>query len=166
MKKSIIILSSLLLLAFQSCIPRYSFTGSEINAKTISIDYFPNKASIIQPSLSQTLTESFRDKFANQTKLDLIKKDGELQLEGEIIGYKTSPVAISGDETASMNRLTISVKVKYTNTLDDTKSFESTFSQYEDYDATVSLTSVEDELIATIVERIVEDVFNKALVNW
>lgn len=144
----------------------YSFTGSQTDAKTIAIDFFPNKASIIQPTLSQTFTEALRDKFTNQSKLDLVSRNGELQMEGEITGYNVAPVAIQGDQTAALNRLTIKVNVRYTNTLDDKQSFEQSFTAYQDYDSSQNLSSVEDQLIAEIVERLVEDIFNKALVNW
>lgn len=144
----------------------YSFTGSETNAKTISIDFFANKASIIQPSLSQTFTEALRDKFVNQSKLELVNRNGELQMEGEIVGYSVSPVAIQGNETAALNRLTIKVNVRYTNTLDEKQSFEQTFSSYLDYASNVNLSSVEDQLIGEITDKLVEDIFNKALVNW
>jgi hypothetical protein len=151
---------------FSTCKISYSFTGSQIDAKTISINYFPNKASIIQPSLSQTLTEAFRDKFVNQTKLELVKRNADLHLEGEITGYSVSPVAIQGDETAAMNRLKITVNVRFTNTLDEDQSFEQSFSAFQDYDSSVNLSAVEGTLIEAIVKQIVEDVFNKALVNW
>ena len=156
----------LLAILVTACQVRYSFTGSQINAKTISIDFFPNKASIIKPSLSQTLTEAFRNKFVNETKLELVERNGELHLEGEIVGYGVKPVAIQANETAAMNRLTIRVNVRYTNTLNEEESFEQSFSSYQDYSSSANLSSVEDQLIETIVKRIVEDVFNKALVNW
>ena len=161
-----ILILIILPVVFNACKISYSFTGSQIDAKTISIDYFPNKASIIKPSLSQVLTEAFRDKFVNQTKLDLLKRNGELQLNGEIVDYNVKPVAIQGDETAAMNRLTITVNVRFTNTLDDTKSFEQRFSAFQDYNSSLSLSSVEDGLSAVIIKQIVEDVFNKALVKW
>lgn len=159
-------LSVVLILVLTACHVTYSFTGSQIDAKTISIDFFPNKASIIQPSLSQTLTEAFRDKFVNETKLELTERNGELHLEGEIVGYAVKPVAIQANETAAMNRLTIKINVRYTNTLDQDQSFEQSFSGYQDYNSSTNLSSVEDQLIEIIVKRLVEDVFNKALVNW
>jgi hypothetical protein len=166
MKKYQALFFTILILSFTSCKIQYSMTGSQTDAKTISIDFFPNKASIIQPSLSQTFTEALRDKFLNLSKLDLTTQDGELQMEGEIIGYAVTPVAIQGDETAALNRLTIKVNVRYTNTLDDKQSFEQNFTAYKDFDAGASLSSVEEILIAEIVSQLVEDIFNKALVNW
>jgi hypothetical protein len=103
--------------------------------------------------------------MTSQTTLDLVESGGDLAFEGEIIDYKTSPVAITG-QTASMNRLTVTVKVRFSNRIDDTKDFEQSFSRYEDYPSDQELTSVQESLTATIIEQLVEDIFNKALVNW
>jgi len=150
----------------QSCKINYSFTGAPITAKTISIDFFPNKASLVKPSLSQDLTDAMRDKFVNQTSLELVEQNAELHIEGEIVNYKTNSIAIQGDETAALNRLTIKVNVRFTNLKQEEDSFEQVFTGFEDYDANLSFGSVEDQLIDIIKKRIVEDVFNKALVNW
>ncbi|RLD65334.1 MAG: hypothetical protein DRI84_06995 [Bacteroidetes bacterium] len=156
-----------LLITSTSCIS-YSFTGAPITAKSISINFFPNKARLVNPSLSQTLTDGLRDKFVNQTKLDLVEGDADLHLEGEILDYGTRPVAIQGNEKAALNRLTIVVQVRFTNTEPgkENDSFDQRFTGYEDYDAARSFTSVEDELVSIITNRIVTDVFNKAVVNW
>lgn len=150
----------------QSCKINYSFTGAPITAKTISIDFFPNKASLVKPSLSQDFTDAMRDKFVNQTSLELKEQNAELHLEGEIIYYRTNSVAIQGDETAALNRLTIKIAVRFTNLKQPDDSFEQTFTGFEEYDANLSFGSVEDQLIEIISKRIVEDIFNKALVNW
>ena len=146
----------------------YSFTGAPITAKTISIDFFPNKARLVNPSLSQTLTDGFRDKFVNQTKMDLVEGDADMHIEGEITDYRTNPVAIQGNEKAALNRLTITVKVRFTNNEPDKEmdSFDQAFTGYEDYDASQNFSSVEDQLVEVITERIITDVFNKAVVNW
>jgi hypothetical protein len=107
-----------------------------------------------------------RDKFVQQSSLELVESDGDLNLDGEIIAYNVSPQAIQGDETAALNRLTITVKVRFTNKLKKEDNFESTFKAFEDYDSNQSLSTVEEELINTICERLVEDIFNKAVVNW
>ena len=107
-----------------------------------------------------------RDKFVNQTKLELLEQNAELEIEGEIVDYHTTAVAIQGNETAALNRLTISVNVRYTNTLNDEESFEQKFTGFEDYDASRNFSDVESELVSTILERMVQDIFNKALVNW
>ncbi len=145
----------------------YSFSGASIpaEAKTVSVDYFPNHAQLVNPLLSDNLTNALRDAMTNQTTLDVVETGGDLAFEGEITDYKTTPVAITG-QTAAMNRLTITVKVRFSNRFDDTKDFEQTFSRYEDYPSSQELSSVQSSLTATIVDQLVEDIFNKALVNW
>jgi hypothetical protein len=146
----------------------YSFTGASISpeTKTISIDRFPNNAMTVEPTLSQKFTDALRDKFQNETNLVMLSKGGDLQLEGSITGYRTSPVAIQANETAAMNRLTISVEVRFTNKIDDSQSFNSSFSRYQDYSSTQDLNTVKDGLIDEINEMLVQDIFNKAVVNW
>ena len=146
----------------------YSFSGASIpaEAKTVSVDYFPNHAQLINPLLSDNLTNALRDAMNNQTTLDLVESGGDLAFEGEITDYKTMPVAITAGQTAAMNRLTITVNVRFSNRIDESKDFESSFSRYEDYPSDQELTSVQETLTATIVDQLVEDIFNKALVNW
>ena len=146
----------------------YSFTGANISAdtKTISIQSFPNNAPLRQPTLSQVLTQSLRDRFSSQTNLMQVSSNGDLSLEGEITGYSVSPTAIQANQTAAQNRLTITVKVKFVNTKDDKQSFETGFSRYVDYDSQKNLQAVEGDLIKTLSDQLVEDIFNKAVVNW
>jgi hypothetical protein len=146
----------------------YSFTGASIppEAKTISIAYFVNNAQFVEPTLSQSLTDALRDRFQAQTNLNFVNEDGNLQIEGSITEYSTRPVAIQGNETAALNRLTVTVKVKYTNTIDPTKDFDTQFSRFEDYSSSQDLTAVKDELLGLINEALVDDIFNKAVVNW
>ncbi|MCD6347188.1 MAG: LptE family protein [Bacteroidales bacterium] len=151
-----------------SCTVRYSFTGASLtdNMKSISVQYFQNRADIVNPTLSQEFTEALKDKFISQTSLDMMADGGDLNFEGEIVGYSTEPAAITGNETAALNRFTIRIKVKFTNLIDPAKDFESTFSHYADYDSQNSLDAVEGELVPEILEKIIEDIFNKAVVNW
>lgn len=158
----------LLLLAAVSGCGVYSFTGASISpdAKTFSVLYFPNRASLVQPTLSQAFTEKLKDRFLSQTNLRQLDKDGDLQFEGYISDYKTAPVAIQGNETAALNRLTISVMVKFTNTKDVKQNFESTFTRYADYDSKKSLNEVELSLIDDVSKQLVDDIFNKSVSNW
>ena len=146
----------------------YSFSGASIpaEAKTVSVQYFPNQAQLINPTLSNDFTTALRDAMMNQTSLDMVEAGGDLAFEGEIVDYKTTPVAITAGQTAALNRLTITVNVRFVNTFDDSKNFESRFSHYEDYPSDQDLNSVQESLTATIIEQLVEDIFNKALVNW
>jgi hypothetical protein len=146
----------------------YSFSGASIppEAKTVSVQYFPNQAQLINPTLSNDFTTALRDAMMNQTSLDMVESGGDLAFEGEITDYRTTPVAITAGQTAALNRLTITVNVRFTNMFDETKNFETKFSHYEDYPSDQDLNAVQESLTGTIIEALVEDVFNKALVNW
>lgn len=154
--------------SFSACKVNYSFTGASIppEVKSINIKYFPNNAPLIEPTLSQKLTDALRDKFTNETSLTIVTDGGDLILEGSIIGYSTRPMALQGDDQAALNRLTIRLDVTYTNTFDENMSFESTFERYSDYSSDQNLTEVQDGLIEEINQMLVEDIFNKAVVNW
>lgn len=146
----------------------YSFTGASIppETKTISIQRFPNNAMTVEPTLSQKFTDALRDKFTNETNLMLVNKGGDLQFEGAITGYRTSPVAIQANETAAKNRLTITVDVTFVNTIDESQNFKKKFSQYEEYFSTQNLNDVKETLIDQITEMLVQDIFDEAVVNW
>lgn len=146
----------------------YSFTGASIpaEAKTVSVQYFPNNASLVNPLLSGSVTNTLRDYFMNQTTLQSVDNNGDLSFEGEIVDYTTTPVAITGDQTAALNRLTIKVNVRFFNKYDESKNFEQTFSQYEDYPSNQNLNAIQETLITTIVDKLCQDIFNKAVVNW
>ena len=152
----------------QSCKVSYSFTGVSINPqiKTVSIQYFDNRAPIVQPQLSQIFTDALRDKVQGQTNLTLVTSYGDVDFSGEIKNYETRPQAITGNEKAALNRLTVTVRVKFNNEIEPEKSFDTSFSRYEDYDSSKDPSSVEGELINLIVEQLMEDIFNKAFVNW
>jgi len=155
------------LFSFSSC-GIYSFTGASIapEIKTISIQYFTNQASLVQPKLSQTLTDALKDRFMQQTTLNVVNGRADLTLEGAITNYSTQPVAIQSNDQAAMNRLSITVRVTFVNEKNEKQNFETSFTRYEDYDSKLSLASVEDNLIKLISESLVEDIFNKSVVNW
>jgi hypothetical protein len=153
------------------CTVKYSTTGASLSAgeKTVSVVYFPNRAPLVNPTLSQELTEKLKDKFISQTSLNMISGDGDLIFEGEITGYDTKPIAITGnDQTdkASLNRLTITIKVKFVNQKAPKNNFDSQFMAYEDYSSDKGLDVVEGELVPLILEKLIEDIFNRSVVNW
>ena len=163
-KLGIFIFSSILLGACSV----YSFTGASISpdAETVSIGYFQNNASMVQPTLSNSMTESLKDQFVSQTNLSLTDASGDLQFEGEITGYNVKPIAIQANETAAQNRLTITVKITFTNTIDEKQNYSQSFSHYSDFDSSQDLSSIEIELIDQIVEVLSEKIFNKTFTNW
>ena len=145
----------------------YSFSGaSTTGLSTVSIQYFQNRASLVQPGLSQYITDELTDKCKAQTNLAIVNGLGDANFEGEIIDYNTRPHTVSADANAAVNRFTIGVRVKFTNVADPEKSFEQTFSRYEDYSSLSDLSEVESQLSERIVEMLVEDNFNAAFVNW
>ena len=146
----------------------YSFTGASISpsVKSISISYLPNNALLVQPTLSRKLTEAIRDKFTNQSSLSLVGSNGDLNIEGEITGYTTEPVAITGEQQAALQRLKITVNIRFTNKQDPTQDFETSFSRFQDYNSLRRLSEVEESLIDLINEELAQDIFNKAVVNW
>lgn len=167
MKRHCLYMVVVLALLCQGC-GIYSFSGASIppEAKTVSVQYFPNQAALINPTLSNDFTTALRDAMMNQTSLDMVDSGGDLAFEGEITDYRTTPVAITAGQTAALNRLTITVNVRFVNVFDETKNFETKFTHYEDYPSEQDLNSVQESLTGTIIEALVEDVFNKALVNW
>ena len=155
-------------LLFYGCKVSYSFSGASISpeVKTISIQYFQNRASLVQPGLSQNITDALIDKCKSQTNLSLVNGLGDVNFEGEITDYITRPLTVSADAEAAVNRFTITVKVKFTNAMDPDLSYEQSFSRYEDYDSALDLSQVEEDLSGKIIEVIVEDIFNRAFANW
>ena len=156
------------ILIMNGCKISYSFTGASISpeVKTISIQYFQNRADLVQPGLSQYITDALIDKCKAQTNLSVVNGIGDVNFEGEITGYNTRPSTVAADARAATNRFTITVKVKFTNAVDPDFSYDQSFSRYEDYESSYDLSDVEDELSAKIVDFLVEDIFNKAFVNW
>jgi hypothetical protein len=162
----VVVIASVLI-TIQGCKIKYSFSGaSTTGLSSISVQYFQNRASLVQPGLSQNLTDALIDKCKAQTNLKIVNGLGDANFEGEISDYNTKPLTVSADATAAMNRFTITVKVKYTNSADPDLSFEQSFSRYEDYSSSLDLSAVEAELSDDIIKLIVEDIFNRAFVNW
>ncbi|MEX1382138.1 LptE family protein [Lutibacter sp.] len=168
MKKIGILFSLLTLITIQSC-GIYSFTGTNINpdVKTVQIDYFPNEAILVEPSLSQVFTTQLRDLFDTQTNLTSVSSGGDLQFEGEITGYKINPMTATAQQTAAQNRLTITVNVRFFNNKNEDDNFEKNFSHYYDYDANAQLIgSALDDAFDEIIERIAQDIFNASVAKW
>ncbi len=157
-----------LLLYSLSCSVKYSFTGASISPeiKTISIQDFPNLAPLVNPQLTVKFIEKMKDRFINQTSLVLINGAGDLNFEGEFVDYSTMPVDIQGGDVAAKNRLTIVVKVRFSNAYDPKQNFDERFSRYADYDNTKTLEEAQNDLVETILDEIIDDIFNKSVANW
>ncbi len=152
-----------------SCTISYKFNGASINynlIKTISVSDFPIRAALVYPPLSEVFTNSLKDAYTQQTALQMVDVNGDLQVEGEITGYDLSPQAVGTDAYATMTRLTITVKVRFTNTKEPQYDFDRTFSAYQDFSSTQMLTDVQDGLIETITDELVDLIFNATVANW
>jgi hypothetical protein len=146
----------------------YSHTGASVppNAKTFSVEYINNVSSIVMPSLSQVLTEKLKSRFINETTLKLTQQDGDVRFSGKILNYVTSPVAVQGNQQNAVNRLTVTIEITYQNTKDETKNFTQQFINFVDYPATENFSAVETDLVNKVTDILVQDVFNKAFINW
>jgi hypothetical protein len=146
----------------------YSLSGGSTgDAKTLQVDFFPNQASLIEPSLSQRFTQDLQDLFLRQTNLSLVDNGGDLRFEGEITSYRVNPMSATAQQTAAQNRLTITVNVRFFNKLKEEDDLEQQFSFYSDFDASAQLTgAVLDAAFTEILERITQDIFNASVAKW
>ena len=157
------------LLTLHSCsIVSYSFSGTSIqpDVNTITINYFEYNAPKVNPSLSNDLTEALKTQFRKMTRLEQVEMDGDLEIEGEVTGYDVKATAVTADEVAAQNRLTVTVKIKFTNRKYPEDDLEQNFSSYSDYDSTQSLDAVESTLCKEIVDKLIEDIFNATVAQW
>ena len=164
---------SVILVCFAASCGKYSFTGTNITAETISIGEFYNNADLGPANMGQDFTNKLKNYFVQNSSLSVVAQDGELQMEGEITNYTLTPIAptSSGNpndlNTASSTRLTITVKATYVNTEDETMSFKDrSFSFYADFTNDQNISDIEDNLIRQIFDRIINDIFNASVANW
>ncbi|GAA4312516.1 LptE family protein [Christiangramia aestuarii] len=154
-------------MTFQSC-GIYSFTGADTGeAETFQVNFFQNNADLVEPGIDRAFTISLQDLIQNQTSLSLVNNNGDLIFEGEIVEYYISPMSATAQNTAAQNRLTISVNVRYYNTLEPEKDLERRFSFYYDYPAQTQLVGANLETaLDEIYTRLTQDIFNAALTDW
>jgi len=136
------------------------------NAKTFSVDYFTVRAPLADPNYGQLVTEGLKDLLLNQTRLSLVDNNGDIHFEGEVSRYEIFPVAASGDEVSTRNRLTVGIKLRYFNTLEPEKDKQITLSQFEDFEAAEDFGTEEESLIESINEKILQDIYDQTLGDW
>lgn len=146
----------------------YSFSGVNLDgAETVYFKYFDNAAPVVNPNLTIVLYDEMYTRFVSQTALNFVQRDADIAFDGTITSYDVKPIDIKAGETASYNRLTITIKVTYKNFKNPKYNFENkSFSYYADYESTKSISDVEDELVEIITKKIVDDIFNASVVNW
>jgi hypothetical protein len=143
---------------------KYSTTGASISPelKTLSVQMFSNRSDLAPPTIVQTLTDKLRDKCRDNTSLIIVTEGGDADFEGEVTGYDTRPQVIQANDNAASERITITVKVKFTNSAEPKMSFDQSFSRYRDYTSPADL----EAKLPEIYDDLIEDIFNKAFVNW
>ena len=161
-------LALLAAIAATACTVSITMSGASIpeNLNTFSVQYINNRAPLVNPELSSTLTEGLKDRIQNESRLGLVNEGGDVDFSGDITSYTTQPMALKADAVSAQTRLTVSVKIRCRNAKDPQKDWEQTFSAYQDYDSENNLADVESELVELIVEELTENIFNKAFADW
>ncbi len=166
LKKKSYLVALLIFIGFGGCKISYDLSGVNISpeTKTFSVQYFPNRAPLVEPSLSSLFTEKMKDKFIGETNLDMANGYGDLNFEGEITGYRIEPKAIGQGDVAALNTLTITIRVKYTNKQDSKQDFDKSFSQFVDFSSQNIKPSAEE--LEKVIDDIINNIFNESVVNW
>ena len=169
MKQYRLLILLLCALGLQSCSISYKFNGASIDyskIRSIAIAEFPNNAALVYPALSADLTQGIRDIYQRQTRLEVSRKSGDLELEGEITGYALTPMAISADSYSAETKLTITVKVRFTNNVNPEESFDKTYSAYQTFESSQMLSDVQEELCNLMIKEIAENIYNDTVARW
>lgn len=169
MKQYRLLILLLCALELQSCSISYKFNGASIDyskIRSIAISEFPNNAALVYPALSADLTQGIRDIYQRQTRLEVSRKSGDLELEGEITGYALTPMAISADSYSAETKLTITVKVRFTNNVNPEESFDKTYSAYQTFESSQMLSDVQEELCNAMIKEIAENIYNDTVARW
>lgn len=164
----IVLATGLCALLFGSCSMKYSFTGASLSpdVKTVSVGYFRNISSLVNPKLSDQFTESLKDRLISETRLRMTSGESDLMYEGEITNYEQSYQGVQANETAGLNRLTITIRLRYTNNKEPLKNFERSFSKFTVFESSKNITDIEDDLVKEITDELINDVFNATVADW
>jgi hypothetical protein len=166
--KKIILYIFLLPFVLISCgVVTFNMSGATIgNAKTCQVSFFENHADIVNPALSALITDALKDKVQSSTSLRIVNSNADVMFEGEITGYNVQPQQITAANVAARDRLTVTVRVRFNNELDPDKSYERSFSRFQEFTGGMQISSVEAELLPLILEELMEDIFNEAFASW
>ncbi len=168
-RRRVIVAVVAVLIALAGCRISYKFNGSALDYtvyRTVYVSEFPIRAALVYPPLQQMFENELRDYIIKNTRLQMTEGNADLQIEGEITGYNLTPQAVTEDAYASQTRLTIQVRLKYTDNRAENKDVDQTFSAYRDFSSTEMLTDVQDQLCEEISKELVELIFNATLGNW
>lgn len=165
----VVVTMLLCLVSLPSCMIQFKMNGASIDYSkihSIAIADFPNNAALVYPQLSNDLSEGIRNVYERQTRLQVGRKSGDLELEGEITGYELSQMAISADSYAAETKLTITIHVHFTNNVNPEESFDKNYSAYQTFDSNKLLTEVQEELCATMITELADNIFNDTVAKW
>ena len=159
---------SLVVLVLSACTISITMSGASIpeNLSTFSVQYINNRAPLINPDLSQKITDGLKDRIQKESRLILVNEGGDIEFSGNITSYSTQPMALKADAVSAETRLSTTVKIRCRNFKDPKKDWEQTFTAYQDYDSENNLSDVEEELVTLIVDELTENIFNKAFSDW
>lgn len=166
-KKTIVVVCIVVSIIFFNACGIYSFTGASVSpeVETFTVETFEDNL-LENPNLRQLLTDELINKLTSNTNLSPVRLDGDLKFEGKITRYQITPVTATTTSSAAESRLTIEISIKFTNEVETDKSFDQRFSDFQDFDQSVNFVDVEANLVSEINERLIDKIFNKALVNW
>ena len=168
MMKKILFLLILSVMA-SSCRISYSLRSASINydlTKTLYIGHFVNQAPLVYPPLEQRFNEEMKDMFTRNTRLQLVNQNGDMEIEGEIVGYELTPLAVQEDAFASETRLTMTVRMRFRNNKTDAPEIEERISANRTFSSNTVFDNVQDQLMGELIEEIVDQIFNATMANW
>ena len=162
-------LVGVLLLMMAGCSVSYKFNGASIDyskTKTIQIADFPIRAAYVWSPMGPMFNNELKSQFTDHTRLQIVRRNGDLKLEGEITRYDQRNKGVSSEGQSSMVELSMTVNVRFTNNVNHNEDFEQQFTATSNYDSSQSLNSVQDALVEEMVKNICEQIFNAAVANW
>lgn len=157
------------MLCLPGCTISYKFNGASIDyskTKSIAVADFPNNAALVYPQLSADLSQGIRDIYQRQTRLQVVRSGADMELEGEITGYALTPMAISADSYSSETKLTITIRVRFTNNVNPEESFDKTYTAFQTFDSSQMLSDVQESLCATMIAELAENIYNDTVARW
>ncbi len=157
------------LIALTACSISFQFNGTSINydkVKTVSLDKFPIRSNYVWSPMEAMFYNTFSDAFAKKTKLKVLKRNGDLQFDGEITEYSQTNKSVAADGYSAQTQLKMTVNVRYVNQTDHTQDFEKSFSSTATYDSSQQLANVQEQLVQEMIDDIVDQIFNESVASW
>jgi hypothetical protein len=157
------------LLAVSACSVSYKFNGASIDyskTKTIQISDFPIRSNYVWGPMGPMFNTQLRDQYANHTKLQPVRRNGDLKIEGEITQYSQRNKSVSAEGYSSQTELSITVNVRFTNNKNHEEDFERQFTASQSFENTLSLNAVQEELVTQMIKDLCDQIFNATVANW